>query len=77
MIGRDVFLLDALREAPDDEVLPSFLAAVLRAGDSVPRRDLRCPIRDPDAAELEAFLGDARGGAQVRLTTPQRGEKRS
>ena len=36
LIGRDVFLLDAVREAPDDEVLRELPRAVLRAGDGDP-----------------------------------------
>ena len=40
LIGRDVFLLDAVREAPDDEVLGELPRAVLRARDVDPARGL-------------------------------------
>ena len=36
MIGRDVFLLDAAHEAPDEEVLVELPRAVLRARDLDP-----------------------------------------
>src|SRR5690242_16842453 len=36
MIGRDVFLLDAVREAPDEEVLSSFLEQFYARATSLP-----------------------------------------
>jgi excinuclease ABC subunit C len=74
MIGRDVFLLDAAREASDDEVLTSFLEQYYTRAGSVPR-EVYVPAAIADAAVLEAFLGDRRGGP-VHLRVPQRGEKR-
>ena len=41
MIGRDVYLLDAVREASDAEVLDELPRAVLHARDLDPARDLR------------------------------------
>ena len=74
MVGRDVFLLDAAREAADDEVLSSFLLQYYARATSVPTQVLvPCPL--PDAADLEAFLAARRGGPS-RLAVPQRGEKR-
>ena len=74
MIGRDVFLLDAAREAPDEEVLSSFLCSTTRARR---RSRRRCSFRSPcpTPADLEAFL-TARRGRPSRLAVPQRGEKR-
>ncbi len=74
MIGRDVFLLDAAREASDEEVLSSFLLQYYARATSIPHQILvPCPL--PDAADLEAFLIARRGGP-ARLAVPQRGEKR-
>ena len=74
MIGRDVFLLDAAREAPDEEVLASFLEQYYARATSVPR-EVYVPAVLPDAADLEAFLAGRRGGP-VHVRVPQRGEKR-
>jgi excinuclease ABC subunit C len=74
MIGRDVFLLDAVREAPDEEVLSSFLLQFYARATSIPHQVL-VPRPLPDAADLEAFLTARRGGPS-RLAVPQRGEKR-
>jgi excinuclease ABC subunit C len=74
MIGRDVFLLDAVREAPDEEVLSSFLEQFYARATSIPPQVL-VPLSLPDAADLEAFLASRRDGP-VHLAVPQRGEKR-
>jgi excinuclease ABC subunit C len=74
MIGRDVFLLDAAREATDEEVLSSFLQQFYARSSSVPSQ-VFVPKPLPDAADLEAFLV-ARRGRPVHLRVPQRGEKR-
>jgi excinuclease ABC subunit C len=74
MVGRDVFLLDAFREAPDEEVLSSFLEQFYARATSVPPQVL-VPFALPDQADLESFLALQRGGP-VHLSVPQRGEKR-
>ena len=74
MVGRDVFLLDAAREAPDEEVLSSFIEQFYTRATSVPPQVL-VPTVLPDAAGIEAFLADRRGGP-VHLRVPRRGEKR-
>jgi excinuclease ABC subunit C len=74
MIGRDVFLLDAAREAPDEEVLSSFIEQFYARATSVPSQ-IYVPLALPDALDLEAFLAVRRGGPS-RLHVPQRGEKR-
>ena len=74
MIGRDVFLLDAAREAPDEEVLSSFIEQYYARATSVPTQ-VFVPMALPDAPDLEAFLAVRRGGPS-RLRVPQRGEKR-
>ncbi|MDO8483961.1 MAG: excinuclease ABC subunit UvrC [Candidatus Limnocylindrales bacterium] len=74
LIGRDVFLLDAVREAPDDEVLTSFLEQYYARAGSIPR-EVYVPSSTLESADLEAFLAERRGGP-VHLRVPQRGEKR-
>jgi excinuclease ABC subunit C len=74
LIGRDVFLLDAVREATDDEVLTSFLEQYYARAGSVPR-ELYVPSTTLERVELEAFLAERRGGP-VHLRVPRRGEKR-
>jgi excinuclease ABC subunit C len=74
MLGRDVFLLDAAREASDQEVLASFLEQYYARATSIPPQVL-VPFAIADAPDLEAFLTGRRGGP-VRLSVPQRGEKR-
>ena len=74
MIGRDVFLLDAAREAPDEEVLSSFIEQYYARATSVPTQ-VFVPMALPDAPDLEAFLAVRRKGPS-RLRVPQRGEKR-
>ncbi len=74
MVGRDVFLLDAAREAGDDEVLASFLEQYYARATSIPR-EVYVPSLAPDVGDLEAFLAERRGGP-VHLRIAQRGEKR-
>jgi excinuclease ABC subunit C len=74
LLGRDVFLLDAAREATDEEVLSSFLLQFYARATSIPPQVLvPCPL--PDSDDLEAFLAERRRGPS-RLAVPQRGEKR-
>jgi excinuclease ABC subunit C len=74
MIGRDVFLLDAVKEAPDDEVLTSFLEQYYTRAGSIPR-EIFVPAVRAETSVLEAFLAERRGGP-VHLRVPQRGERR-
>ncbi len=74
MVGRDVFLLDAARDASDEEVLASFLEQYYARATSIPR-EVYLPRVAEDVADIEAFLADRRGGP-VHLKTAQRGEKR-
>ena len=74
LIGRDVFLLDAAREATDDEVLTSFLEQYYSRAGSIPR-EVYLPSMPSDTEVIEAFLAERRGGP-VHLRVPRRGEKR-
>ena len=80
MIGRDVYLLEAAREAPDEEVLASFLEQYYARATSIPR-EVYVPGSIGEGGEagtavLEAFLAERRGGP-VHLRIPQRGERRA
>ena len=74
MIGRDVFLLDAAREATDDEVLTSFIEQYYARAGSIPR-EVYLPLAIADTSVVETFLAERRSGP-VHLHVPQRGEKR-
>ncbi|MHB8459791.1 MAG: excinuclease ABC subunit UvrC [Candidatus Limnocylindrales bacterium] len=74
LVGRDVFLLEATREATDDEVVGSFIEQFYARATSIPPTVL-VPTRLPDTAAVEGFLAGRRGGP-VHLRVPQRGEKR-
>ncbi len=74
MIGRDVYLLDAAREASDDEVLASFLEQFYARATSIPR-EVYVPASVGESETIQTFLAERRGGP-VHLRVPQRGEKR-
>jgi excinuclease ABC subunit C len=74
MVGRDVYLLDAAREAADEEVLASFLEQYYARATSIPR-EIYVPAGAGDTTDLEVFLAERRGGP-VHLRVPRRGEKR-
>ena len=74
MIGRDVYLLDAARDATDDEVLASFLEQFYARATSIPR-EVYVPASVGESETIQAFLAERRGGP-VHLRVPQRGEKR-
>jgi excinuclease ABC subunit C len=76
MIGRDVYLLDAAREASDDEVLASFLEQYYARATSIPREVYVPAGVGEGMADLEQFLAHQRGGPVV-LRVPRRGEKRA
>ncbi len=74
LIGRDVYLLEAARDATDDETLEGFLLQYYTRATSVPR-EVYVPLEMVGRADLETFLSGRRGSG-VRLHVPQRGEKR-
>jgi excinuclease ABC subunit C len=74
LVGRDVYLLDATKEVPDDEVLAGFLLQYYARATSVPPVIL-VPAMPSDPDDLEPYLAERRGGP-VRLRIPQRGDKR-
>ena len=75
MIGRDVYLLDAAREATDEEVLRSFLEQYYAQATSIPR-EVYIPAPMTETDDLETFLSERRG-RPVHVRVAQRGEKRS
>jgi excinuclease ABC subunit C len=71
VVAREGFLLDRLTEP--EAVLSSTLQQFYAAGRYVPREVL-VPAEVPDRELLQSWLGERRG-TQVRIRTPQRGEK--
>src|SRR6186713_1861857 len=61
MIGRDVYLLDAAREATDEEVLASFLEQYYARATSIPR-EIYVPASVGESETIQAFLAERRGG---------------
>jgi excinuclease ABC subunit C len=61
-IGRDVFLLDVPRGTTDEGVVSGFLLQYYARAMNVPR-EVAVPMALPDAAELEAFLGERRAAS--------------
>ena len=72
--SRDIFLLENLADASDEEALTSFARQYYARAGSIPPRVL-VPLDLPEAADLEVSLS-ARAGRRVRLSRPQRGEGR-
>ncbi len=73
LVGRDVFLLDATREASDEEVLEGFIEQYYSRATSIPPQVL-VPAALPAAPDIESFLSARREGP-VHLRVPQRGER--
>ncbi|HEY0442883.1 MAG TPA: excinuclease ABC subunit UvrC [Candidatus Limnocylindrales bacterium] len=74
LVGRDVYLLEATRDATDDEVLEGFVLQYYARATSTPGQ-IFVPSLPAEAGDVEAFLTERRGGP-VHLRVPQRGEKR-
>ncbi len=74
IVGRDHFALEGSEGAGAAEVIASFLRQHYSAATMLPP-EIVTPAALPDAASLEAFLTERRGGP-VRLHVPQRGKKR-
>jgi excinuclease ABC subunit C len=74
LIGREHFIVEGARDAPDDEVLGSFLQQYYATTDAIPRAVL-APLLPADADGLAAYLADRRG-VRVTISVPERGEKR-
>jgi excinuclease ABC subunit C len=72
--SRDIFLLENVAGASDEEALATFVKQYYARAGSIPPRVL-VPHALPDAAELEEFLAE-RAGRVVALAVPQRGEGR-
>ena len=72
--NRDIFLLENLVDASDEEALTAFVKQYYARAGSIPPRVL-VPFELAEAAELEVFLA-SRAGRKVELLRPQRGEGR-
>jgi excinuclease ABC subunit C len=74
MMSRDIFMLENLGDASNEEALTSFVKQYYARAGSVPPRIL-VPMRLPEAPELREFLS-SRAERQVAIVVPQRGEGR-
>ncbi len=74
IVGRDHFALEGSEGAGPPEVIASFLRQHYSAATTLPP-EIVTPATLPEAASLEAFLTERRGGP-ARLLVPQRGKKR-
>jgi excinuclease ABC subunit C len=73
-IGRDVYLVVAPPDVPDDEVIGSFLGQYYARSSSIPR-DVFVPVRPHVGDDLETWLAGRRG-RPVHIRIPQRGARR-
>jgi excinuclease ABC subunit C len=73
-MNRDIFLLENLGDASDEEALTSFVKQYYARAGSIPPRVL-VPMPLPETSELEEFLA-SRARRKVDLVRPQRGEGR-
>jgi excinuclease ABC subunit C len=73
LAGRETFNLKGTREASAGEIMASFLQQFYNQAPAVPGEVITQHEPD-DAAELQAWLRERRGGA-VTLMTPRRGDK--
>ena len=74
IVGRDHFALEGSEGAGTPEVIASFLRQHYSAATTLPP-EIVTPTALPEAASLETFLTERRGGP-ARLLVPQRGKKR-
>jgi excinuclease ABC subunit C len=74
IVGRDHFALEGSEGAGTPEVIASFLRQHYSAATTLPP-EIVTPSQLPEAASLEMFLTERRGGP-ARLLVPQRGKKR-
>src|SRR6185503_6613359 len=74
VVGRDHFALEGSEGAGTPEVIASFLRQHYSAATTLPP-EIVTPSTLPEAASLETFLTERRGGP-ARLLVPQRGKKR-
>ena len=74
LIGRDHFIMAGARDEDAAGILTQFIKQFYDSASHVPRRVL-VPVEIEDAAVIESWLSERRGGP-VNLSVPKRGEKR-
>jgi len=73
LVGQEHFMLRGTRGVPQAETLSAFLTQFYE-GTSAPPQEVIVPEPIPDAAVIEQWLGERRGG-RVSIVQPQRGER--
>ena len=75
MIGSEYFALEGTEGETPEEIVENFLTQFYQEASDIPR-ELVLPSDLTEAAIIERWLSDRRGGRKVKLTVPRRGNKR-
>jgi excinuclease ABC subunit C len=75
LIGNEYFPLDGAEGETTEEIIESFLMQFYEEATDIPR-EVILPHDVTEAQIIEQWLKDKRGGKKVKLTVPQRGNKR-
>jgi len=75
LIGREYFVLEGTEDSSDAEVMAQFVKQFYTEAASVPP-ELLLPEHLEEAAIIQQWLRDRRGGAKVELRVPRRGQPR-
>ena len=75
LVGNEYFPLDGAEGETIEEIIESFLMQFYESATDIPR-EVILPHEVTEAQIIEQWLRDKRGGRKVKLTVPQRGNKR-
>ncbi len=75
LVGSEYFALDGAEDETPDEIVESFLMQFYADATDIPK-EVILPQDVTEARIIERWLKDKRGGRKVKLTVPQRGNKR-
>ncbi|GAB3680183.1 excinuclease ABC subunit UvrC [Actinocorallia lasiicapitis] len=73
--GQRGWVVDLVEDPPIGQLVEDFLLQAYGESDSIPREVL-VPELPPDNDALQELLGEMRGGTQVKIRVPQRGDKK-
>lgn len=75
LVGSEYFALEGAEDEAAGEIVSTFLTQFYQDATDIPR-EVIVPEQIDEARIIEQWLRDRRGGSKVRLTVPQRGNKR-
>ena len=75
LIGRDYFILEGTEDEHDSEVIASFIKQFYSEASSLPTEVL-LPNRVEEAAIIQQWLNQQRGGSKIQLKVPRRGTRK-